>query len=313
MLESTTMSTGMLLDGSFGMLALLLLPVGYWRGLHREIFATAGVLTGAQLGAAWARPWGSDLADLVGARVGIGQFAVSAALLIGGIVLLGYGGAAAAGTADASRRSRIAGALLAVVNGILLAAFLLRDIERFLADEGTARALDRSQVASILLREFGWVLVGLASIAVLAVAASLSLGNRRALAPLPAPVGAWVPPPVPSAQRKPRLSWGSDEGKVEPADRAFDPASGRFSADAPSLHATMPIAPVAPAPDRAAGWNGNRAEWVEIAPRAPSGWPAPVANAESLSPSRCAGCGEPLTADDMFCPRCGRAVPSREP
>lgn len=312
MLESTIMSTSLILDVSFGLLALLFLPIGYRRGVQREVFVTAGVLAGAQLSASWARPWGSDVADAIDVRTGIGAFAVSAAFIVGAAVVLGYGGSGAANPRDPGRWGRAVGALLAVANGTLVAAYLLRDIERFLADAATERALARSRVADVLLRQFGWVVVGMAALGALAVAVVLLRRRDSAVTLAPAVSAAWDPPPLATSPRKPRLGWGTDEGKVEPARRAFDSASGRFAADAPSLHATMPMAPVAPPPDRAGNWRGDRSEWMEIAPRDPNGWAPRAADPPVPTGPRCAGCGEALTPEDMFCPRCGRARPMGE-
>jgi hypothetical protein len=312
-LESGGMSDALLLDILFGIIALLFIPIGFRRGVQREVFVAAGVLTGAQLSASWARPWGSDLALQIDVRTGIGQFTISAIFLIGATILLGYGGSAAIRPPEPTIWGRLAGAILAVTSGALLTGFLLRDIERFLTDPGTERTLEKSRIAWTLLRQFGWVLLGASCLMLLLIAVSVALRNRQAKHDLLSPVSTvpWEPPPpVPSA-RKPRLAWGADEGKVEPSARAFDPGNGRYGADVPSAHDTIPIAPVDAAawsPDRARGLDRQTDDWMEIPTRQDSGWPARTGGSlPDRGALRCRGCGEALSPDDMFCPGCGRA------
>src|SRR4051794_39489070 len=211
------MNDKMLLDGLFVLIALLSLPIGFRRGLTREVFVTAGVLAGAAIAASWARPWAADLADLIGSRQGIGQFAVSTAFIVGTALVLGYGGAAAAGIESHGLWSRIIGAALAVINGALISAFILRDIERFLADDGTQRSIQESEVARTLLRDFGWVIIGAALVMVVPIVIGLFIGRRSSKTAV-APAASW-PPPIVGARRKRRLGWGRDDGKVEPQHR----------------------------------------------------------------------------------------------
>jgi uncharacterized membrane protein required for colicin V production len=303
------MDDKMLLDGLFILIALLLLPIGFRRGLTREVFVTAGLLVGAKLADSWARPWGSDLEDLIDVRAGSGQLAISIAFIVGGALVFGYAGAAAARIDRPGTWARFGGALLAVINGALIAAFILRDIERFLADEGTQRSLEQSRVARTLLHDFGWVLIGMAAFVLLAIAVSLIVGDRQAVRPVAVATTPTWQMPAPVAKRKRRLGWGRDDGKVEPQARGYNPAVGRYEADTPHYSDTMPIAPVRPSNwsvDRSQGpTNGN--EWLEVAQgRGQDTDPGVFPPAEGAT-NRCFSCGERLTADDAFCPRCGRA------
>lgn len=287
----------MLLDGLFVLIGLLFLPIGFRRGVSREVYVTAGILAGATVARSWARPWGLDLAELVDARNGAGQFAVSAAFVIGGALFLGYGGAAAARVHEPRIWGRVVGSLLAVINGALIAAFILRDIEVYLADEGTERSLEESRIAHTLLRDFGWVQVGMAGLMLAAIAVSLIAGDRNERPRTVASEPTWQPATsdAGTGKRARRLGWGRDDGKIEPKASGFDPVQGRYGADAPHYGETMPIAPVSPTTwsmDRDQG-NPAGGEWLSVSQSAP--------------PLRCLSCGERLTPDDAFCPRCGRA------
>lgn len=299
----------MLLDGLFILIALLFLPIGFRRGLTREVFVSAGLLAGAKLADSWARPWGNDLAELIDTRNGAGQLAVSTAFIVGGALLLGYAGASAARVERPGIWGRLAGAVLAVLNGALIAALILRDIERFLADDGTQRTLEESRIARTLLRDFGWVLIGMAALTLLAIIISMIAGGRQGRSPAMVTTAPTWQAPAATGKRKRRLGWGRDDGKVEPQARGYNPALGRYEADAPHHSETMPIAPVGPnawSIDRAQGRTyGN--EWLEVAKgRAESAQPA-VSQPPDSSTSRCLSCGERLTSNDAFCPRCGRA------
>ncbi len=306
----------MLLDGLFLLTGLLLLPIGFGRGVQREVFVTAALLAGTTLSAAWARPWGQDLADAINVRTGAGQFSISAAFLIGSVVVLGYGGSAAARVERAGLSSRMAGAVLAVINGGLIASLLLRDIERFLADAATERSLKESIVAWTLLRQFGWVVLGAGLVVLVLISVSLISNRQGALVAGQDRSGgrAWQRSDRVDRGRKRRLGWGRDDGKVEPRSTAFDGRTGRYGADAPRFQETMPIAPVDSSMwsvDRARGAFVGGSEWLQIAtePPGPAGTPVdPVTVGAASEAIRCVGCGERLRGEDAFCPRCGRGL-----
>jgi hypothetical protein len=137
-------------------------------------------------------------------------------------------------------------------------------------------------------------------VALLMTLTGLVLARRSARALRPA--SATASAATATTKKGRRLRGGQDDGKVEPAERAFDPISERYEGDAPHHAQTMPIAPV-----QRQSWATDRpavgaitgaapGEWVEVA-RHP-GWPAP-------GQRRCPGCGEHLATNDAFCPRCG--------
>ena len=301
----------MVLDALFVTIAVLCLPIGFGRGAIREVFVSAGILFGSLAADSWARPWGLDVAESLEIDEGTGQFIVSMAFIAGATLVFGYGGAAAAKLERPRRWARFTGAPLAVCNGALIVGLILRDIERYLADGDALQRIEASEIARVLLRDFGWVLIGIAGAAFILILGGLLVRERDLVAPLaaPAPAG-WAAPPEERKKRGPRLRWGRDDGKVEPVERGFDPATGRFQADAPHFGDTMPVAAVGTATwslDRAQGVPRGYDEWTSVSrppdDRRNSPEPATVRETEE----RCESCGERLASHEAFCPRCGRA------
>ncbi|MER3484639.1 MAG: hypothetical protein C4345_00345, partial [Chloroflexota bacterium] len=213
--------------------------------------------TGAAIADAWARPWGADLARLISIRLGIAQLIVAGLALLLATTILGYGGGAVLRLPSPGLPSRIAGAVLAAVNGALILRYGLRFIERFLAGDRTERVLDESRVSWFLLRQSGWLLIGGALVFGLTTLLAMMISRRaeRELTAQGSP-GASYPHhlDVDLLQRPVRLPRQADEGKIEPSSRGFDRASGTYAADAPQIHETIPIAPAT----RDLGLNGGR-------------------------------------------------------
>jgi uncharacterized membrane protein required for colicin V production len=236
-----------LLDLLLGLIVVLFAAIGFWRGAAKEVVVTAGVFAGAALAASWANPWGNDLADLIHLRADVSRLIVAATALLLASLILGYGGSALVGSPEVGWGGRLAGATLAAINGGLVLHYCLSFIERFLTDEGAQRALDRSDVSRVLLHQFGWLLIGAAGLIGTAIVASLLLGRRRAFVPYEPAVAASEPAAYhePGGRQRPaRLPRGADAGKYEPVARGYDPANGRYAADAPSIGQTIPFPPV---------------------------------------------------------------------
>jgi hypothetical protein len=102
--------------------------VGFRRDLRRAVLALAGTLLGAIMASFWAAPWGQSLssrfAEASSSRL---MFAASSLIFLFCALLVGYGGGLLLGPKErAAVPRRVAGALLGILNGALLAAYLLR-------------------------------------------------------------------------------------------------------------------------------------------------------------------------------------------
>jgi uncharacterized membrane protein required for colicin V production len=238
-----------LLDVLLGLIVALFAAIGFWRGALKEVMVTAGIFAGSALAFAWAGPWGGDLADLVEMRTDVARIVVAAIALIATTLVLGYGGSSLVGSPDVGLSNRILGAGLAAINGCLLLHYLLWNIERFLTDENGQEALDQSHISRLLLRQFGWFLIGAAGLAALAIAAGQFVQRRRTFVTL-VPVAETIEdlPAVSfdanGRQRPARLPRGADTGKYEPVASGYDPESERYAADAPSAGQSIPLPPV---------------------------------------------------------------------
>jgi hypothetical protein len=121
----------MALQISFGAavaLMALLGFIGFRRDIRRGVLALAGTLLGAIMAGFWAAPWGQGLAGrFVGGNAPRLTFIVSCLVFLFCALVVGYGGGLLLGPKErAPLPRRVAGALLGVLNGALIAAYLLR-------------------------------------------------------------------------------------------------------------------------------------------------------------------------------------------
>jgi uncharacterized membrane protein required for colicin V production len=102
--------------------------VGYLRDLRRSLLALLGTLGGAILVNFWGNQWGASLASrLVDADVQRTAFYVNCAVFLWSTLVVGYAGGILLNRArDRSLSQRLTGAVLGLVNGVLIVGFLLR-------------------------------------------------------------------------------------------------------------------------------------------------------------------------------------------
>lgn len=330
--------TPLLLDILLGLVILLFVPFGVRRGVAKESMVSAGLLLGAILAGRFNQAWGAELAARFVVDPGVARFAVSAAFLLGGAFLLGYGGGAALGAMRLGMFSRLAGGLLAAFNAALLLSYLLRWIDELLAGGAT---LDDGIVGEALLRRSDWLLLSAAGVLLaLTVLGWIVSAVRSRRQPREADGAALAG--IPPRQRPVRLAPAADAGKHEPG---LGPTarSGRFSA---GLDATTPLPPGATyvshgfrsaEASAAAATNGHGGQHDGVrhgsadGPRARqddtvwSAWasePAdepygrtepggqwPVASSLGVTEDeRCAVCHARVGSRDVFCPECGATL-----
>ena len=182
--------------------------VGYIRDSRRGLVALIGTLAGALLVDFWAAQWGQALASrFVGADPQRSTFIVSCVLMLWGALIVGYGGGMQLARAKERRPfpQRLAAALLGVLNGVLIVAFLLRfAVASQPAFAATVQALP---LARILYDGLPLLFLGAAAISTLVVLTRgiVLLAGRRA-APVASSTPAATAPAVSSSTPTQRIN-----------------------------------------------------------------------------------------------------------
>ena len=273
--------------------------IGFVRGVQREVFVTAAILGGWAIASAWSQRWGAELADLVNISTKTAGFIVTIGLLVGSLVILGWGGSNAIGSGASGGGQRIAGAILGGVNGVLLASYSLSVYTRYLSDASDRELLRTSRLAHLARDEYSYVLAIGMGVMVLLALIGLAIGRKPERPPMPQ--GRSYPAPT-----GPAVSYRNDDAKVEPTRTSTQNV----------LDTTMPIAPVEPT--RYAE-SGGRRQQARFRPGATPEWsrvpandltaPINVASAdpyEAAATVSCRACGQQVSLSDVYCPFCGK-------
>ncbi|HEX7069784.1 MAG TPA: CvpA family protein [Rhodothermales bacterium] len=307
------MNVFVLLDILLLLLIALFVPIGFWRGVQREVLVTLGILFGAALADAWALPWGRDLATLTRLRESGGAFMVAVLFLIGSTFLLGYGAGAALPVPRPGLISRLFGALVAGGNGALLLNFALRDIRVYLLPGENANFLDRAVFAHFLATGMGWLLLG-AGVVFVPIVVALALFGRGTVVVEEDEEDYYVEEPSSRRPLPPRVPIG-----------AVDERTATYKTESPrSASAAEETRPVSfryqrERPEYLKGQSGNHSadEGVIIArgPALPDSEktirldrvdePAPEPTVED---GKCPNCHADVRDAEVFCPRCARVL-----
>lgn len=309
------MSVFILLDILLLILVALFVPIGFWRGVHREILVSLGILLGAALAEWWARPWGTDLANLTSLRDTGGAFMVAVLFLIGSTFLLGYGAGAALPVPPPGIVSRIFGALVAAGNGALLLSFALRDIRVYLLPNSDSGFLDRAMVAHFLSTGVGWILL-IAAVAFLPIILVMAVFGQSVII-------------------NEYLDDEEDDYAPEYAtlQRSFPPRSSGYPtsiANGPTYKAEPPrmlfrsaaeeTRQISVQPGTVAGsdYRSSLNDMQTVATRLPeqvidSTQTMPLktsvaAEHEALRNGQCPNCHADVSEAEVYCPRCGRVL-----
>ena len=196
--------------------------VGYIRDLRRGLLALIGTLAGVSLVGFWAAPWGLALAgSFVGGDPQRMIFIASCALLLWSALMVGYGGGMLLARAKdrPSFQQRLAGALLGVLNGVLIIAFLLRFA--ITSQPSLAEVIQASQPAKILFGSLPLLFLGLAVAVTLAVLVRgvVLLATRRAAPPAAPAAPAAATPATSTSAPTQRIGDGDVLDKINSATR----------------------------------------------------------------------------------------------
>ncbi|MCC6315049.1 MAG: CvpA family protein [Thermomicrobiales bacterium] len=312
-----TLTTQLLLDLLLGVIILLFIPFGIRRGVAKEAIVSAGIFLGALLAQGWAEVGGAWLRRLLPLDDPVAAFIVALAALLGGTFVIGYGAGGALGNLRPGPLGRLAGGLLAAMNGALFLAYLLRFIETYLRPDGS---LAGGIVTGALMQRFDLLLLIASGVLLVLIVIGwivhATRGDRM-------PADALAPP----RQRPLRTAASADSGKYEPV------ASHRRA---------TPVSETAPLPEpvmvsdeawrQSPAANGHaavEAEWsMGPGEAAPAGRPTGTAAATwaswgsggtgerfgaSADPAgegrrRCPTCGSLAGANDQYCPQCGKTL-----
>jgi hypothetical protein len=323
--QRDAMTNAIILDVLLVLIVLLSMPLGFWRGVNREIFVAAAILLGMTLAATWNERWGGRVADWLSTGHAMGRFLAAMGLIGVSTLIIGYGGGAlAARGARIGRWGRLTGAALAAATGVVLLALALRYTDQDLSGTYSLDVLHDGMISGFLIEHFTWILAALGGAAVLTViVGAIVLVVFPPGADLPAVEA--VPPPdrgdsLRDRRRPVRLPQDPEGGKFEP--------EGKLGAEAPSIAQSAPMGTIDPA-----RWSADRTSpaWT------PSPWraslPAESSNGETgrrlggrewirrepldegpdvqgRRTRRCERCGQAIGSDDIYCPRCGRGMTS---
>jgi hypothetical protein len=188
--------------------------VGFRRDLRRGVMALAGTLLGAILVGFWGDSWGESLAARLGGDPQRMTFVASCLGFLLTVLIIGYGGGLFLGPKDRAQfPRRLAAALLGILNGALVTAYLLRF--GALADAGFSEQVQAWAPARVLHDGLPLLFLGVAGLAAVLVLVRglIMFANRDRLPP---------PRPAVASQQPVAASTPSRVGTVDVLDKVND-------------------------------------------------------------------------------------------
>lgn len=179
-----------------GLVLALLGFVGYVRDLRRGMLALLGTLVGAILVNFWGDQWGAGLASrFVNPDVQRITFYVNYAVFLWCALVVGYGGGVLLSRVkERSLQQRLVGALLGLVNGVLIVGFLLRFATA--KQPSLAPLIQANPVAKIVHDGLPLLFLALAAITTLLVLGRAAIRLFSRGAPQPVPIKLVEPKPA---------------------------------------------------------------------------------------------------------------------
>ena len=153
------MAAALLLDLLIFLVPLMLIPLGLLRGGPHEGFVGGGILLGWAVASNWTGAWGGGLASLTGATANAMGFLVACV-----VMAAGAGAGHAAGTIVGLPRpeadGRIAGAVLAWLNGVVFLTLALGVYGQSVGDEALTPIISRGFLTEAVIVHERWVMLG---------------------------------------------------------------------------------------------------------------------------------------------------------
>jgi uncharacterized membrane protein required for colicin V production len=261
---------------------------GFWRGLNKELYITASLLLGYDVTLEWAARWGGWLGDRFSAlSTADGQYVAIAGTLLLSTLILGYFGCTIAALPPADLPGRFGGLVLSAANATFAVTVLIARARQLVLDPSQQRTLRETRIGDWLSHNLDWVVLALVAVGSLLLAGGAMTKRRRAA--LIAITG--TPPAGASGFKVRRRTPLAPEAEKIDSGVALDtwPAHGE----------TVPITRVSD-PSRATDRPADPGRTVTALPLG-----YPPARDETM---RCLSCGERITEQDRFCPRCGRLL-----
>jgi uncharacterized membrane protein required for colicin V production len=284
----SSIGTPQIIDIAIVGAVVLFAAAGFWRGLSKELFISASLLLGYVVTLEWASRWGRWLGDRFSAlSTADGQYIAIAGTLFVTTSILGYVGCTVAALPPADLPGRFGGLVLSAANATFAVTVLISRARQLVLDSRQQQTLRKTRIGDWLSGNLDWVMLALAAVAALVLTGGVLMRRRRSA--LIAMTGA--PPAGASGvkvRRRSPLAPEAEKIDVGTAHGAW-PAQGE----------TVPITRVSD-PSRA---NDRPADPGRTMIAPPPGYTP--AREESM---RCLSCGERITDQDRFCPRCGRLL-----
>lgn len=254
------MAAALLLDLLIFLVPLMLIPLGLLRGGAHEGFVGGGILLGWAVASNWTGSWGGALASLTGATPNAMGFLVACVVLAIGAGA-GHAGGTIVGLPRPEADGRIAGAVLAWLNGVVFLTLALGAYGRSVGDEALTPIISRGFLTEAVIVHERWVMLGV-GLVVLGLIGTVFWVNavvgqvydpgyvpgRRTVftsnsvpdfppraartdprLPITEPYSNWPSAP---RQRPINLPHAADAGKLEPASSRFRSALSRIGPQA---------------------------------------------------------------------------------
>jgi uncharacterized membrane protein required for colicin V production len=258
------------LDLLMGLVLLMFVPIGLWRGALREWLTLAGIALGGLLASSWGGAWGDDLSRAIGMDANLAAFTVATAFFLGTTLVVGYGGGVTLPyRPDLTGANRALGALLGLANGTMILSGLLQLMQRHLFAGRSDSPLKTAGLAAFLIDSVGWVYLGLLLLLLGFVVAGLA---RRATEGTPlmdeyGPVYAQAA----RADQPPDELWNRTVPPVKPAaQQQPPPAAARAQEQTAVLSVVKSETPQSPKPTEPESADRPQSPPVSAAPQVPN-------------------------------------------